>query len=431
MKIVLTKKQTRANKLLKQPEIREVLFGGSAGGGKSFYGCVWIIHNCIKYQGSRWLIGRSKLKNLKQTTLRTFFEVAAAMGMENEVHFTYNSQSSEITFSNGSEVILKDLFLYPSDPNFDSLGSLELTGAFIDEVNQISKKAKDIVKSRIRFKLEEFGLTPKLFMSCNPARNWVYEEFYKPWKEGKLLKYRAFIPALATDNPNISPLYLENLAQLDEVDRQRLLEGNWEYSEEGMLMDFDQVINMFKSEPYEETRDARYMTIDVAREGKDKTVIFIWEGLNIIHHVVEDKSNILHLSKTINQLEREWRVSYTIADEDGVGGGVVDVAGVDGFRGGSSAVMKENYMNLRTQCYHYLSKNLKHIGIYSYTQEIKDALSQELAQIKRVDIGKDGKYRINSKDDIKERIGRSPDYADAIMMRMYYELYNSGFTGYV
>jgi len=431
MKIKLTKKQTKAIKLLNKKSINEVLFGGSAGGGKSFLGCVWIIYCCVKYPQSRWLIGRSKLKNLKQTTLRTFFEVANMMDLQNEVHFNYNAQSGEITFYNGSEVILKDLFLYPSDPNFDALGSLELTGAFIDEVNQISKKAKDIVQSRIRFKLEDYNLTPKMFMSCNPARNWVYEEFYKPWKENKIKDYRAFIPALATDNPNISPLYLENLARLDDVDKQRLLEGNWEYSEEGMLFDFDQLVRMFTEEKHEKSRDSRYMTIDVAREGKDKTVIFIWEGLDVIHHVVEEKSNIMTLSETINELEREWKVSYTIADEDGVGGGVVDVARVDGFRGGASPVMKENYANLRTQCYHYLAKTIKHMRIYSYDSTIKEAIIQELAQIKRVKLGSDGKYTINSKDDIKQRIGRSPDYADALMMRMYYEIYNSGLVGYV
>jgi len=34
----------------------------------------------------------------------------------------------------------------------------------------------------------------------------------------------------------------------------------------------------------------------------------------------------------------------------------------------------------------------------------------------------DGKLSIIKKDDIKSKIGRSPDYSDAIMMRMYYEL---------
>jgi len=57
-------------------------------------------------------------------------------------HYSYNAQSSEINFSNGSQIVLKDLFSYPSDPNFDELGSLEITDAFIDEANQVSAKGE-------------------------------------------------------------------------------------------------------------------------------------------------------------------------------------------------------------------------------------------------------------------------------------------------
>ena len=101
-------------------------------------------------------------------------------GIKPEEHFRYNSQSGLIKFFNGSEILLKDLFSYPSDPNFDELGSLEITDSFIDEANQISSKAKQIVRSRIRYKLDENDLIPKMLMTCNPAKNWTYSEFFKP-----------------------------------------------------------------------------------------------------------------------------------------------------------------------------------------------------------------------------------------------------------
>ena len=158
----------------------------------------------MRYAGSRWLLGRSVLKTLKQTTLLTLIEVLSSWGLKADEHYIYNQQESTITFSNGSVIFLKDLAYYPSDPNFDSLGSSEYTGAAIDEANQVQAKARDVVLSRIRYKLDEFGLIPKLLLSCNPAKNWVYGDFYKPWREGTLPEYRAFIPALVTDNP-ISP----------------------------------------------------------------------------------------------------------------------------------------------------------------------------------------------------------------------------------
>ncbi len=165
----LLPKQENAVYYLKDDSTTEVLYGGAAGGGKSALGCLWLIEMSQKYKGSRWLMGRSKLKTLKETTLNTFFDLANELGLSDQ--FTFNAQSNTIFWNNGSEIILKDLFLYPSDPHFDSLGSLEITGAFIDECNQLVYKGWQVVKSRIRYKLTEFDLIPKLLGSCNPAKN--------------------------------------------------------------------------------------------------------------------------------------------------------------------------------------------------------------------------------------------------------------------
>jgi len=39
-----------------------------------------------------------------------------------------------------------------------------------------------------------------------------------------------------------------------------------------------------------------------------------------------------------------------------------------------------------------------------------------------IDIDKDGKKKITPKQKIKEDLGRSPDWADNFMMRMWFEL---------
>ena len=191
--IQFTKTQEQAIEYLYDNKTTEVLFGGAAGGGKSWVGCAWLILMCIKYPGTRWLMGRSKLDSLKKTTLNTFFEVCEKYGAKAGQHFNFNAGSNIITFYNKSEIMLKDLFLYPSDRNFDNLGSLELTGAFIDECNQITEKAKNIVASRLRYKLDEYNIIPKLLMTCNPAKNWVYTQYYRPAKEGKQKTHRKFI----------------------------------------------------------------------------------------------------------------------------------------------------------------------------------------------------------------------------------------------
>ena len=194
--------QTKALDVLTEPEyshISELLFGSGAGGGKSILGCVWLIVQCTKYKGTRWLMGRKELKTLKETTLNSFFYMAA-MG---NVKCKY-IENKGILFPNGSEILVKDLDYYPSDPEYSELGSLEITGAFVDECNQLTKKCWNIIKSRIRYKLDENGLTPKLLGTCNPAQNWVKERFYTPFIKGELSRDKLFIRLLVTDNYKIS-----------------------------------------------------------------------------------------------------------------------------------------------------------------------------------------------------------------------------------
>lgn len=234
----LSQKQSNAwHYLENDPVITELLYGGAAGTGKSMMGCAWQIRRRTTYPGTRGLIGRAKIARLEESTLITFFEVAAKMGYRRGIDFKYNEQKHRINWSNGSEILLKDLFLYPSDPEFTSLGSTEFTDAFIDEVTEITRKAKEIVSSRLRWKVKEFGLTPKLLMTCNPSPGWVREDFVmNDEEEPVILKpHQKFVFATLNDNPDkhFRELYSKQLEALSsDYDRRRLLYGDWSVRED-------------------------------------------------------------------------------------------------------------------------------------------------------------------------------------------------------
>lgn len=429
MKAKLTNKQWLALEYLTDNETTEVLYGGAAGGGKSYLGCAYIIWLCTKYDGIRCLIGRSKLDNLKKTTLNTFFDICTEWDIQANTHYKYNAQTNVITFFNGSEVILKDLFQYPSDKNFDSLGSLELTTAFIDECNQITEKAKQIVSSRIRYKLDHYGLIPKLLMTCNPSKQWVYTNFYKPHKENRLPNYRKFIQSLATDNRHISKHYKEQLQKLDEISKQRLLYGNWEYDDsEDKLINYNAILGAFELDSI--AGGDKYITADIARYGKDKTVIIYWNGLRAEQFKVLDVNSVTEAAQEIRTIQQNNGVSLQniIVDDDGVGGGVKDILRCKGFVNNSKALKNENYINLKTQCYYALSNAFNKSSIYINCTNIayKNNIIQELEQVRRKNFDKDAKLQLVSKEEVKNIIGRSPDFSDALAMRMYYELKPQG-----
>jgi hypothetical protein len=84
----------------------------------------------------------------------------------------------------------------------------------------------------------------------------------------------------------------------------------------------------------------------------------------------------------------------------------------------------ENYANLKSQCYFKLSEFVESNKVYVNCEDpdIKEKLIQDLEQQKQKDPDKDGKLAVIGKELIKENIGRSPDYSDALMMRMYFEV---------
>ena len=439
---IATSKQQLAFDLLSDHITQELVYGGAAGGAKSFLGCSWLIINCFRYPGSRWLMGRAVLKQLKQSTLLTFFDVCRKFKLKRGRDYNYNEQSGVITFSqSGSEIYLKDLYYYPSDPDYDSLGSTEYTGAFIDEASQITEKAKNVVRSRLRYKLDEYGIIPKVLMTCNPTKNFLYTEFYKPWKEGTLPVGKGFIIAKVVDNPFLPESYIDTLRTLDKTSQERLLKGNWEYDDDpAALMDFDAITDLFtnpadrpdpktlKDEYGRSLPDPRprYIVCDVARFGEDRTVITVWYGWECVHVYTYKKTSTTTVAGLIKEKAKQHNVSasHILIDEDGIGGGVLDqLYGAKGFIANTRAARGENYQNLKAQCGYALAAKVqaREIGVRIDDTEMKQSLIAELEQIKAKDIDKDGKLAIIPKDQVKQALGRSPDLSDTLLMRMAFE----------
>ena len=437
-------KQYKALQALLDDSVDEVLYGGAGGGGKSYLGCMWLIIMCLKYPKSRWLMGRSKLKSLKETTLMTFFKVCSDQQLRGDGnHNLYNQGTNTITFYNGSEILLKDLFYYPSDPDFDSLGSLEIAGAFVDEVAQVTKRAIEVVKSRMGWKYEDGSeIKTKLFMSCNPTKEFVYEAFYKPSKEGKLPSNKRFIPALPTDNPHLSQGRRDALDALTGIDRKRLRLGLWEYDDDpNALVHYDSILSLQYNE-HVILKDAqghiigtkladniedktKFITCDPARLGNDSTVIWVWTGLCAHKLYKIEKQDTKQVSDKIKELCKQFNIPHSnvIIDSDGVGGGVADqVPGSIQFHNAAKVFNNEAYENLKTQCYYKLASLINDKSIYIST-ELSDMdeqrLKEELEQIKAKNIDKDIRKQLVGKEEIKRILGRSPDMSDALMLRMY------------
>jgi len=436
-----TKKQRIMWKLLNDDKTKFLLFGGGAGGAKSWLGCEWLLTMCAKYPGTKWFIGRNELKRLMGSTYITMLKVFRWHKIP-PTAYKLNSQYNYIEFWNGSRIDLIDVAYKPNDPMYERFGSLEYTGGWLEEVGEIKKKAFEMLKSRIgRHMNKEYNIMSKVFLTCNPKKNWVYHKFYKPWKEDKLDDNCCFIQSLYNDNPYTASEYGENLKSIeDPVLRERLMNGNWEYSEDDSnLMQYEKIINIFSNQFVKDLGGNTYLTVDPARFGKDRAVLILWHGFYIKKIWFYDKSNQKWLQEKIESICQQHHIPYSnvAIDEDGIGGGLVDnLYGVVGFLNGSSPVeevfeniqetKKYGYKNLRSQCYFKLSEkvNKNQIGCYpEIPEDVKELIIQELEAIKRKDCEQnEKKLQVIGKDEIKENIGHSPDFSDCMMQRMIFEL---------
>lgn len=446
-----THKQYLAWQALNDPAIAEIHFGGGAGGGKSWLGCESRVARAYAYPGYKSFIARYELKRLMASAFVTFGKVCKHHQIPSD-DWSLNSKYNFIEFKNGSRIDLLDLANMPSDPMYERLGSLEFTDGWVEEAGEVPFMAIDILQSRVgRHMNQEFNLNPDTLYTYNPNKGWVYR-VYKQFKEGTLPKDVVFIQSLYGDNPYTAEIYGQQLNRIKDAGmRSRLKDGSFEYdSDPASLMDYDSILDLFTNTV--DVSEEKYLSIDVARLGVDKTVMLLWKGNRVYGVRIYAKQDTRITSDKAKQLCADEKIpfSHSIADEDGIGGAVVDNnRGFQGFVGNSRALDNpktfepENYANLRSQCYYKLADqvNTHQLAIDiepgQFISEVpgitfetfKELLAEELEAIKSISLDKDTKMRVIPKDDIKDVIGRSPDFADTLMMKMRFEYKTNSTSG--
>jgi hypothetical protein len=419
-----------------------VLFGGAAGGGKSFLGCYWQLARRLKYPKTTGIIFREELKQLRLTTMVTFWEVLDLCKLKEGRDYTYNGQDHVIDFFNGSNIIFHPLDYRPRDPNYNYLGSLEGADAFIDEAQLCTAKAVNTAFVRLRKNLigvypkSDFNEKPndftnrnkpKLLMTCNPSVGFLKNDYYSPWKNNELPYNKAFIPSLLGDNTKMKDrdVYEETLKSLSERDYKRLALGDWDYDDSpDLLFDTQSMLQMFTKDV--EASGDGYITCDPAAMGNDRTVICLWKGLHLMrfyeynHKYPHEVADIIRVLATENGV----RLNNVIVDADGLGIGVAGLLRCKEFNNGSSAKDSVHYSNLKSECYFKLASMVRDNKVFIHDNSKRDELIKELDLV-RDRTKEDKKRAVSSKDEIKSKLNRSPDYADAVMMRMFFEVNKS------
>lgn len=260
----------------------ETLFGGAAGGGKSYAQLIDALLYAIKYTKSKQIIFRRTFADLEKSLIRVSLEM-----FPREIA-SYNTSKHTWSFKNGSII---DFGYIDNEKDVYQYQSAEYDVIRFDELTHFTEYMYVYMISRCR----GANTYPKrIKSSTNPGgvgHTWVKERFIDIGEPNKVIKCkeetgaettRIFIPSLVTDNKFLlenDPDYVKRLDALPEKERKALKYGDWDIYDGVFFPEFRRDLHVI--EPFVIPKEwNRYISLDY---GLDMFAV--------LFHAVDPKGN--------------------------------------------------------------------------------------------------------------------------------------------
>lgn len=324
----------------------------------------------------------------------------------------YESDNT-IRFSNGSEIRL----LGADNP--DSIRGAKLAGTVMDEVAQMPREVwTEVVMPAL---LDSNGWA--LFIGTPKGVNLFSELFYR---------------GLSGQHPGwkslVFTVFETDALTKEQIDEYRASCTEEEFKRE-MLCDFnagteDQLISLndvlaameryqdmgYTTQLQQSSNEACILGVDVSRYGNDRSVIFMRCGMRAELVTEFRGKDTSALADAVRKAYEHYRPAAIYVDGTGVGGGVVDQLRARNipcfdvnFSSSSSEAM---YNNKRTEIWCRMAEWIKNRGCLSpLLESLKTDLPAPLYSR-----SENGVFSLESKKEIRKRLGLSPDLGDALAL---------------
>ena len=431
VKLKLSIKQTKAFDTLKSLKVNEVLYGGAKYGGKSVFGCIWsylqakeVMEKCHigrrKYPIVVGFLGRKRGVDFSDTTLETWKKFIP------EQNYQIKTQDKEIVIENSVKLQYGG---FDDTETVQKFNSAEYAFAFVDQAEETTRDEISMLRGALadRFIFNKVRPKAKLLVTANPRICWLKDEFISAPTNGKV-----FVQALPSDNPYLTS---EAVERLKDAFRHRpellqaYLYGNWDELEGMDLVMTTKDIKACVNNRLPMNDIAKLISCDVARFGDDETVIYVFEGLKVIKNDFYQHRSTTETAGKLLALKNQENAYLIASDSIGEGAGVVDMLNEMTIGSPLRVVCpidsrnkpieepnsKVKFLNLRAQMWWRVSELIKEKKVSIPDDPV---LIGQLTSV-RYFFTSDGKIKIESKEEIKKRLGRSPDRADALVYGLW------------
>lgn len=372
----------------------------SVSAGKSYALSIWIVLQCLKNPGIRGIIIAQNYRALTLVLIREIKNRCNEFGITIE----HNKSNNELVFPNGSI-----LYGFSAESPDAVLGLTEISLLAIDEAAYTNEEIYNNARDRMRG--SKYPSRVRLISS--PSNTRVQNWFSTICK----LHSDKVIHATAFDNPFTSQSFKDELVE-------RYGEGTPLYRQQvlGEIFDADVVSQIIKRSDFRQDKTANdnvyYLGMDCSGMGADKDVITIIDKYGIVDLSEFSHADTFIKVNRINDYYNKYHFKCGYLDNTGgYGQGILDLCKsknlpIDGINFANKAFNEELYPNARTEMYLEAAKEIKD-GFYVYDNVKEEFIAQEIT------INNKGQSSLISKKDIKEVLGHSPDYSDAVSLALY------------
>jgi len=423
-------KQTLAYNTLNLPDVKEVLYGGAKGGGKSVFGCIWSYLKAYRIAQRYFpkkpehplpvgFMGRKVGRDFKDTTLGTWKRFIPAEC------YTITGKPAEIVIEDRVKILTGGL---DRSEDVQKFNSAELEFFFIDQAEETTVDDISALRACLRLTIGGEPLEYKGLFTANPRQCWLKDEFLNNPTPG-----RRFVQALPGDNPLLPPSYIENLKDSFKH-RPELLQaylyGDWDSFEGSDQVIKDVWLRAAKECMAYEQVHKKYLVCDTARFGDDETVINLMDNAEIAKQVIMPYCTHDMISGRLAVMSAQNDNCTIVVESVGsdTGAAVVDdlrkmKKHVIEYTPQGRSVYPEKFYNVRAEAWHKAATILSD-GVFDRVRNIPvvcknmDTKTRGQLCVPNYDY-RGGKILIESKKQVKDRLGCSPDRADTYVIGLW------------
>jgi phage terminase large subunit len=381
----------------------------AVGTGKTLCGISRMMDLMETYPDNLGIVVRKEFTDLKDSTIKDF-ELYTGLKV---------GSNKDCTLPNGS------LIMFRHGDEINVLKNINAGAILIEQAEEFDNdETFTFLRDRLRRKQAKLR---SLFIIANAnGHNWIYNTWVVPNPDKEFECYQA----TTFDNAdNLPPDYIADLKKMENTHpshyRRYVLNSHDDIDTVDRIIEMDAVNDAVNNDIFDFKHDKRMSVVcDPARYGDDETVIYVLKGNKIIAQTIYKQKDTMYTAGQLVVLKTKYGAGVIIVDVIGIGAGIVDrllELGQNVFSVNSAATPlteKEQFKfkNIRSEMWYTAADKFFNNQVCIVDDQI---LKEQLAAVRYKTIESNGRLQVESKEELKKRIGRSPDRADCLVMGLW------------